>query len=171
MFNPIKLLFRPQGEQPISALIVMSIVMMLLAPWFLLSGSGGLVDQWRFLENSRAVTVTVVEVDSRDSDDIRVYRPVFEIRKANNKKHRFAGDLWEYPPAHEKGAVVTGRYSDESGEIWSNKMLQSKKNFNYVFIASGLGSVLFGCFLLIKIRHRMRLSGQTPNTVCRQAWK
>ena len=86
------------------------------------------------------VTVADVEHKERRKGGF-TYRPVFEITQANGTPLRYAGDLWSYPPIHEKGEVVSGRYSPSSGMIESNKYIRHQLMFGSIFTL--VGAVLF----------------------------
>ena len=85
-------------------------------PFFWL-GFQGVLQHWNFIETSHPVTATVVEVHRRDRGEGPVFRTVFEITLPNGQARRYIGDIWEDPPTHYEGDIVSARYSEKTREI------------------------------------------------------
>ena len=109
-----------------------------------------------FVSNSRDVAVTVIEVESKKSDQGRVFRPVFETVLTDGTKKRFAGNFWSSPSVHAVGKVAVGRYSETSGKIASYEMIDAEKRFSDLLKIIGGASALFGGLILLYKRFRKK---------------
>ena len=83
----------------------------------------GVVESF-FLARTEAVTAVVARIDSKQTKKGgTVYRPVFEIERADGSKHSYSGSTWTSFKFHAEGEVVLGRYSRSSGRISSNVLI------------------------------------------------
>jgi hypothetical protein len=124
-----------------------------LLAWGLWGGYG----ERTFLENSEAVQLVVVRLDSTEFDSKEdgrrlVYRPVFEVRDADGSRKQFAGNLWYDVAPHAVGDVVPGRYSAASGRISSDKLIEDRRGVNSGYFSGGIFALLFGSALLWRRR-------------------
>ena len=110
-----------------------------------------------FLANSNAVTLHVVEVESRTDQDGTSYRPTFEMIADDGARIRYKGNLWVNPPSHENDEIVSGRYEPATGEMQSDELIKTHHFKNGVF---GLGGILFLLFALYRWRCIRRGSSQ-----------
>ena len=113
--------------------------------WF---GYQGVRKHFDFIESSQLVTAAVVEVHRRVGDGGPVFRPVFEIILPNGQARRYIADFWEDPSTHYEGDVVSARYSDTTGEIWSDELSRTRKNFGYQIAILGGGFTVLGVYLI-----------------------
>lgn len=87
---------------------------------FVLGGSQG------FLARSEPAQLIVLQVDSHlDHDGFRTYRPVFGLDTTVRPRPEYAGNTWMRPAPHRAGDIVPGRYDRESGEMRSDRMMQT----------------------------------------------
>lgn len=94
------------------------------------------------LSDSIETVVTVADMEQKEDREGKIsFRPVFEMTRPDGTRLRYADDLWSYPPGHEKGEVLAGRYSPSSGMIASNRQIRRFLMFGSIFVL--VGGVLF----------------------------
>jgi len=121
---------------------------------FFCVGAYGLYGKAMELSGSVEAMVVVVDVEAKPEDKGNgfLYRSIFETTTSDGKSMRHAGDVWTYPPRHEKGDIVLGRYSASSGLVASYKVIRSDIGFFSSFSLFGVAAFMLGLYL----RRRMK---------------
>ncbi len=113
---------------------------------FVLGGSQG------FVARSEPAQLMVLQVDSRwDDEGYRIYRPVFGLHTAARPRPEYAGNTWMRPAPHRAGDIVPGRYDRQSGEMRSDRMMQTTIWIAWIVKILGILAVLQAMLMLFGV--------------------
>ena len=108
---------------------------------FLLIGFYTIWSASSFISRAMKVELLVVQVESKQSDDGQLYRPIFSATTPGGEVLRYSGNMWVSPKPHNQGDVVAGLVDWSSGEMKSVVMADWSKRFGTLF--ASLGGILF----------------------------
>jgi len=108
---------------------------------FLLIGFYTIWSASSFISRAMKVELLVVQVESKQSDDGQLYRPIFSATTPGGEVLRYSGNMWVRGKPHNQGDVVAGLVDWSSGEMKSVVMADWSKRFGTLF--ASLGGILF----------------------------
>ena len=112
------------------------------------------ISQRLFILDTIPVNAKVLKIESMQSDDGFVYRPVLEIERPGGSKYQYRGDTWVSPNPHHEGEIVEAHYSQNDGRVISTAFISHTYFLARGFILIGGGAMLLGSFFLSRIRRK-----------------
>jgi hypothetical protein len=116
-----------------------------LIGWFFSS------DGLAFIAHSEPAELRVISLDQKRNYDHTsqwqhmsryTYRPVFVLNDAGASAKPYAGNIWTRPAPHAVGDVVPGRYNAKTGEMRSDRMLETSLWIGGIAMLLGLLTAL-----------------------------
>ena len=122
---------------------------------FLLIGFYTIWSASSFISRATDVELLVVQIESKQSDDGQLYRPIFSATAPGGEVLRYLGNMWVSPKPHNQGDVVSGLVGWSSGEMKSVVMADWSKWFGTLF--ASLGGILFvvGGIFIWRMRRKL----------------
>lgn len=120
---------------------VLWIGLIFLAAGLALLGGAGWVEKSARAFDATALSAsgTVIDMDTRSSDDGYVYAPVVEWRDTAGTRHRFVGEVASSPPAYDRGETVAIRFPP--GLPGKARIADFSNRYLMTLVLGGLGAV------------------------------
>lgn len=122
---------------------------------FLLIGFYTIWSASSFISRAADVELLVVQVESKQSDDGQLYRPIFLATAPGGEVLRYMGDIWVSPKPHNQGDVVLGLVDWSSGEMKSVVMADWSKWFGTLFASLGGILLVVGGIFIWRMRRKL----------------
>ena len=96
--------------------------------------------------NSEEILVQVTKIITKKAKNGILCKPQFEFKSTNGEKIEYSGKEWVQPCPHREGEIILAKYSESTGKINSNSMVQGKFWSFIITLQIGAFGIILGVF-------------------------